>query len=186
MRIISGSRKGKIIKAPSQLPVRPTTDYAKESFFNILNNLMDPHEISFLDLFSGTGNFAYEMASRGCTRVTAVDVHGPCVKFIQKTATNLTFDGIHAVREDALRYLRGNRSQFDVIFADPPYEYESYDLLIALVLEHDRLTPDGMLVLEHSPRTSFEGHPHLFDFRKYGNVCFSFFQAEPVDPSPEA
>jgi 16S rRNA (guanine966-N2)-methyltransferase len=181
MRIISGSRKGRIIKAPKQLPVRPTTDYAKESFFNILQNYANPIDISFLDLFSGTGNFAYEMASRGCQNIVAVDQHPGCIKFIQKTVEGLGFDAIRPVREDVLRFLRTTKMSFDIIFADPPYDFELYDELIALVLENDLLKENGFFVLEHGPRTSFEDHPLLFDFRKYGNVCFSYFQLKQQD-----
>ena len=91
MRIISGSHKSKRIKAPSKLPVRPTTDMAKESLFNIINNDFYFDEISVLDLFSGTGNISYEFASRGTRKILCVDINENCVKFIQKTSQNHDF-----------------------------------------------------------------------------------------------
>lgn len=83
MRIISGQYKGKRITAPSKLPVRPTTDMAKEALFNILNNQFFLQDLSVLDLFSGTGNISYEFAARGCSSITAVDGNYDCMKFIK-------------------------------------------------------------------------------------------------------
>ena len=75
MRIICGSRRGKKITAPENLPVRPTTDFAKESIFNILNNYFNFDAVHVLDLCAGTGNISYEFASRGALSVTAIDIH---------------------------------------------------------------------------------------------------------------
>ena len=86
MRIISGTHKGKRLVAPKKLPVRPTTDFAKEGLFNILRNRYHFSEIHFLDLFAGTGNISYEIASRGCENITCVDADFGCVRYIKKTA----------------------------------------------------------------------------------------------------
>ena len=83
MRIISGRHKGKRLTAPKNLPVRPTTDRCKEALFNILNNHYHFEDLSVLDLFSGTGNIAYEFASRGADKVVCVDQNKNCVRFIQ-------------------------------------------------------------------------------------------------------
>jgi len=182
MRIISGSKRGKVIIAPKQLPVRPTTDMAKESLFNIIQNFFDWHELRALDLFAGTGNISYEMASRGCPQTLAVDANGGCIKFIKATAEKLGFDGIQAIKEDALKFVKANWQGFDFIFADPPYEYEAYDDLVAAVLNGSNLNEEGIFILEHSRDVSFEEHPHCFDHRKYGKVHFSIFSAQPVPP----
>ena len=86
MRIISGKYKGRKLVAPKKLPVRPTTDMAKEALFNILNNQYYFDEISVLDLFAGTGNISYEFASRGTENITCVDQNYGCIKYINETA----------------------------------------------------------------------------------------------------
>jgi len=83
MRIISGKHKSRRIQAPKKLPVRPTTDMAKEALFNILNNLYYFNNITVLDLFSGTGNISFEFGSRGTENITAVDAHFGCIKYIK-------------------------------------------------------------------------------------------------------
>ncbi len=166
--------------APKQLPVRPTTDMAKESLFNIAQNFLDWHDTRALDLFSGTGNISFEMASRGCHQILAVDMHPGCVKFIKATAENLAFDGIQVIREDALKFVKSNWQGFDFIFADPPYDYGHYEDLVDAVLNGSNLNENGLFILEHSREVSFDEHPHCFDQRKYGNVNFSIFSAAPV------
>lgn len=89
MRIISGTHKSRKIIAPKNLPVRPTTDMAKESLFNIINNNFDFGAITVVDLFAGTGNISYEFASRGTEHITSVDQNFGCIKFINKTAKPL-------------------------------------------------------------------------------------------------
>lgn len=178
MRIISGKNKGRRIFAPANLPVRPTTDMAKESLFNILNNLVDIEELEVLDLFSGTGNIAYEFVSRGCTSVTAVDSNSKCTGFISKTASMLSYGNLFIVRADFQQFLKSSYKSWDLIFADPPYQLEGFDRIPDLILESKVLKDGGMLILEHSASNSFEEHPHLIDHRKYGSVNFSFFRLE--------
>lgn len=177
MRIISGKYKGKRLTAPKKLPVRPTTDFAKEALFNVLNNHYYFDDLSVLDLFSGTGNISYEFASRGVPAVTAVDAHPECTRFIAKTSEELEFP-IQVVRSDVFDYLSRCRSKFDLIFADPPYEFEADQFLrIAdLVFQQELLEEDGMLVIEHSKHTDLSGHAHFSNSRKYGGNVFSFFE----------
>ena len=103
MRIISGKYKGRRITAPKNLPVRPTTDLAKESLFNILNNHYYFDSISVVDLFSGTGNIAFEFASRGTSNIHAVDGNYNCVKFINKISTEFNFP-INAFKSDVFKF----------------------------------------------------------------------------------
>jgi 16S rRNA (guanine(966)-N(2))-methyltransferase RsmD len=176
MRIISGTYKGKRLQAPKSLPVRPTTDFAKEALFNILNHEIDFSEVTMLDLFSGTGNIAYEFASRGCQNVTAVDEHYGCVKFISQTAEALDFP-IQTIKADVNKYVRMSNGTFDVIFADPPYTFtvEEIEKIILDIFQNNLLSEDGFLIIEHSKHKDLAKVPHFERSRKYGGSVFSFF-----------
>ncbi|UAB82960.1 RsmD family RNA methyltransferase [Zunongwangia sp. SCSIO 43204] len=176
MRIISGSNKGKRIIAPKKLPVRPTTDMAKEGLFNILNNHYHFSALRVLDLFSGTGNIAYEFASRGAEAITAVDGNFECIKFIKKTAGELDYS-ITAIKSDVFKYLERAPIKADVIFADPPYDFSTEDFLkiAELVFENNLLSEDGMLVIESGKHTDLSSGPNFVEKRGYGGSVFSFF-----------
>lgn len=176
MRIISGTYRGKQILAPKNLPTRPTTDFAKEALFNLVGNYFNLAQVDVLDLFAGTGNISYEFASRGSQHITAVDMHGACVKFINQTAAALKFENLQAVRADAAQYLMRAYRKWDVIFADPPYEYTEYMQLVETVFGFGRLEEGGLLVVEHAKTTDLSAHPNFVESRKYGNVHFSLFE----------
>lgn len=177
MRIISGKYRGKILNAPKNLPVRPTADMQKEALFNVLTNYYNFENISVLDLFSGTGNVAFEFASRGSKFITAVDEHEGCVKFIRKTAQQLDFP-IQVLQAEVLSYLSKNHQLYDVIFADPPYDLalEKMEQISAYIFQNEWLTPEGMLIVEHSVHSDLS-HQKQFKFAKtYGGTVFSFFE----------
>ena len=176
MRIIRGKHQRRQITAPSNLPVRPKTDMAKESLFNILENHVDFEDITVLDLFAGTGNISYELVSRGCPRVTAVDENNNCIKFIRDTATKLNMEELLAIRSDVFRFIPMHKVKYDLIFADPPYDSQHYDLLVSLIFEHNLLKEGGMLVVEHNKFIDFKEHPRFVEQRRYGKVNFSFFK----------
>lgn len=177
MRIISGKHKGKRLIAPAKLPVRPTTDQAKEALFNILNNYYHFEELSILDLFSGTGNISYEFAARGAENITAVDANFDCVKFIKKTAAELEFP-ITTIKSDVFKYLQKVPVKADIIFADPPYamEIEKFTEIASLVFENNMLKDGGFLILEHSKQMELDQVPHFKESRRYGSSVFSFFE----------
>jgi len=175
MRIISGNHRGKKISAPEGLPVRPTTDMAKESLFNILNNYFFFDNVRVLDLFAGTGNISYEFAARGALSVLSVDILHPCVQFMTKTAEVLGFKNMRVVKNDALSFLSRCTQRFNIIFADPPYDWDGYFRIPELVFGNGLLQPDGFLVLEHPGSLDFRELPHFFQHRSYGKVNFSFF-----------
>lgn len=177
MRIISGKHKGRNLQAPKKLPVRPTKDMAKESLFNILNNSYYFPDLKVLDLFSGTGNISYEFASRGVNDVLAIDAHAGCIEFIDKTVSILDMN-IRTLKSDVFTFLERNKEQFDIIFADPFYDMEPSDFekLPQLVFENGLLSEDGVLIIEHSNRTSLADLPHYKNSRKYGGSVFSFFE----------
>ena len=177
MRIISGTHKGRRIIAPSKLPVRPTTDVAKEALFNILNNQYHISSVSVLDLFSGTGNISYEFAARGAENITAVDANYDCVKFIKKTSAELNFP-INTIKSDVFKYLEKAPVRADIIFADPPYNLEKaeFSKIAELIFEKKLLNEDGQLILEHSKHTDLSDVPNFRESRKYGSSVFSFFE----------
>lgn len=177
MRIISGNHKGRRIVAPNNLPVRPTTDFAKEALFNILRSQVYFDEITVLDLFAGTGSISYEFASRGVPSITAVDSNQGCIRFIEKIAEDLEFP-IQAIRADVFKFLENTAQSYNIIFADPYYDIELSDVekLIETVFERNLLTEDGVLIIEHSKHMDLSEFPHLVDNRKYSNSMFSFFK----------
>jgi len=178
VRIIGGKFKGRRFNPPADnWPTRPTTDFAKEALFNILNNLLDFESVKVLDLFGGTGSHSYEFISRGCEDVTYVDKFPGAVQFVRKTAQQLSIEKqLHIVQMDVFRFLEHATAKFDYIFAGPPYALPTIDTIPDLIFEKDLLLPDGLFVLEHNPFHDFIDHPHLTDIRKYGKTILSFFR----------
>lgn len=178
MRIIGGKFKGRRFDPPAdKWPTRPTTDFAKEALFNILNNLLDFESVKMLDLFGGTGSHCYEFISRGCTDATYVDKFPGCVQFVRKTAQKLQIESsLKIFQMDVFRFIESTRGQYDYIFAGPPYSLATIDIIPDLIFEKELLLPDGLFVLEHNPRHEFLNHPHLVDVRHYGQTYFSFFR----------
>ena len=172
MRIISGTHKGRRLIAPNTLPVRPTTDRAKEALFNILENRYYFNEKNVLDLFSGTGNISYEFASRGCKKIVAVDNNYNCANYIEKTTKDLDLN-ISIIKSDCLQYLKNCKQQFNFIFADPPYNYNQYKELKNIVIDNNLIKKDGCLIIEHDKETTFE--EDNMELRKYGTIHFSIF-----------
>jgi len=176
MRIIRGTHRGRKITAPASLPVRPTTDLAKESLFNILDNHIYFEDLHVLDLYAGTGSISYEFASRGSQQVIAVDLHPQCVRFISETATRLGFSQLKALRSSSIGFLNHCHEKFDLIFADPPYELEGIEDVIELVFKRQLLKNGGWLIIEHSGGKDFSLFPDFSEHRNYGKVNFSFFR----------
>ncbi|MDG1729555.1 MAG: 16S rRNA (guanine(966)-N(2))-methyltransferase RsmD [Algibacter sp.] len=177
MRIISGLYKSRKIIAPKNLPVRPTTDMAKESLFNILNNLYYFDDISVLDLFAGTGNISYEFASRGTEQITCVDQDFGCIKFINKTAE--TFDmPIQTIKSDVFKFLEKGLNPANVVFADPPYNFsdEQFAKIPELIFQNNLLLDGGLLIVEHSKHTELSKLENFSYSKSYGGNVFSFFE----------
>jgi 16S rRNA (guanine966-N2)-methyltransferase len=175
MRIISGKYKGKVIKVPANLDLRPTTDFAKEGLFNMLENSVFIADISVLDLFSGTGYISYEFASRGCEKIISVEQNIKCVRFIKSVSDDLNLN-ITTVKSDVFDFLKKCNLKFDLIFADPPFELENINEIHQLVFEKQLLNENGLLIIEHGAKTHLEALQGYQKSRKYGNVNFSFFK----------
>ncbi|GJM32967.1 MAG: methyltransferase [Saprospiraceae bacterium] len=180
MRIIGGEFKGRRFNPPAKnWPTRPTTDFAKEGLFNILNNEFDFSELKVLDLFGGTGNHSYEFISRGCTDVTYIDKFPGCVAFVQKTAQTLDIESrIRIIKGDVFKFILRNTTLFDYIFAGPPYPLPTLDTIPDRIFEKPMLKPEGWFVMEHNPNHNFQNHPNYFQERHYGKTIFSFFRRQ--------
>ena len=177
MRIISGQYKGRRITAPKKLPVRPTTDMAKEGLFNILNNLYFFDDISVLDLFAGTGNISYEFASRGVKNIICVDQDYGCIRFINQTSESFEMP-IQTIKSDVFKFLEKTKQKYTLIFADPPYAFteEQFSKIPELVFENDLLEEEGLLVVEHSKYTDLSEISRYSHSKNYGGNRFSFFE----------
>ena len=176
MRIISGTLKGRAINPPKNLRARPTTDFAKENLFNVLQNLIDIEECDVLDLFAGTGSISYEFCSRGAKSVTSVEINAVHHNFIRQTARELGLSTLDPVMANAFLYLKSCPKQFDLVFSDAPYDLEHSEEIIPLVLESEILKEGGVFIFEHSKEKNFSDHPLFWQLRSYGSVQFSFFK----------
>lgn len=178
MRIISGKYKGRRIDASNKVIARPTTDFAKEGLFNLLNNRIDFEGISVLDLFSGTGSISIEFISRDCREAIAIEQSEKNGAYIRKACQELKIDNLTLIKADVFKFIASCKTKFDVIFADPPYDLKNLTELPDLIFQYELLKKDGIFILEHSAKNKFDAHPHFNFHRNYGNVNFSFFEQQ--------
>ena len=171
MRIITGQYKGRHFDIPRSFKARPTTDFAKENIFNVLQNYIDFEDATALDLFAGTGSISLELVSRGCSRVISDHAN-----FIRECFKKLGEDKDLLIRGDVFRFLRTCKQKFDFIFADPPYALEKLPEIPDLVLNGDLLNEEGIFVFEHGKNYDFSDHPRFLEHRSYGSVNFSIFR----------
>jgi len=176
MRIIGGRLKGKVILPPSGYKARPTTDFAKEGLFNILDNEYEFEDLKVLDLFGGTGAVSFEFGSRGVGRVWCVEMARENASFIKREAQRLGLDNVTMVRDNVFDFLTVCHEKFDIVFADPPYALEGLETIPDKVFAADILHPDCYFILEHGGEHSFREHPHFFKEKEYGRVHFTFFK----------
>ena len=180
MRIISGFLKGRRIKELKGFHSRPTTDFAKEGLFNILEHATVIDGALILDLFTGTGNISYEFISRGAKTVFSVDSNYASVKFVKKTSKFLNISNTchQIVKSDAIKYLNTCELDFNIIFADAPFEYSDYEGLIDTVKTKAKLKANGVLIVEHFKKVDLSNLNGYQKSHMFGNVCFSFFNFE--------
>lgn len=176
MRVITGIYKGRHFDIPRTFKARPTTDFAKENIFNVLNGYVDFDGASALDLFAGTGSISLEMLSRGCKPVVSVEADRDHARFISECMKKIgTTDNI-LIRGDVFRFIKKCHEQFDIIFADPPYALEELPTIPSLIFEHNLLKPDGIFIFEHGKNYDFSESEHFVEHRSYGSVNFSLFK----------
>lgn len=177
MRIVGGKYKGRIFHPGKTFKARPTTDLAKESLFNILNNKIDFEATKVLDLFAGTGSISYEFISRGSTEVTIVELNFKHVQFIKSVLQELN-EIAKVYRADVFKFVAGEKGKYDLIFADPPYDHPRFTEIPGKIIERNLLTDDGLFIIEHPKEYDFSKLPGFLELRKYGKVQFSFFGKE--------
>jgi len=178
MRIISGSLGGRRINPPSKMPyTRPTTDIAKEGLFNILQTRIELEGSKTLDLFGGTGSITYELASRGAVDLTVVEKDAAMFAFIKKNIAELKIENCKVMRMDVFNFLAADNSEYDFIFAGPPYALNRIDELPKMIVSKKMIAPGGLFVLEHTPRNNYESCAGFGFKRNYGTTVFSFFEA---------
>lgn len=162
---------------PHGLPVRPTTDRAKESIFNILENQYDFEGLMVLDLFSGTGSMGFEFASRGAAGICCVDADIKCVKHLKEVQKRYEFENVEVVKSDVFRFLKQPGYSYDLIFADPPYSLPNIEDIVELVFKNNFLNPNGTLIVEHHSKTILPKNEYFTNERVYGQSSFSFYKA---------
>jgi 16S rRNA (guanine(966)-N(2))-methyltransferase RsmD len=175
MRIIGGKYKGRIIHPVKNFRSRPTTDFGREGLFNILENRIAWEETNALDLFSGTGSIGFEMASRGCKKVTAVEIESLNCRLIRETAGTFGMNNFVVIRDDVFHFIARSRDRFDLVFADPPYSMPGFEEIALKILDANILNKRGLFILEHPKVYQFDHLPGFSEMRRYGNLRFSFF-----------
>ncbi len=176
MRVITGIYKGRHFNVPRSFKARPTTDFAKENIFNVLNGYIDFAGATALDLFAGTGSISLELLSRGCASVVSVEADRDHAQFIRQCLQKLETDKGMLIRGDVFRFLKTCRQQFNLVFADPPYTLPKLPTIPSRIFEYNLLKPHGILVFEHGKSNNFSSHPHFVEHRAYGSVNFSIFR----------
>lgn len=176
MRIITGQYKGRHFEVPRSFKARPTTDFAKENIFNVLNGYLDMEDAVCLDLFAGTGSITLEMLSRGASQVVSVELDRDHHNFIRQCLQKLGDEKCALIRGDVFRFLKGCHQKFDLIFADPPYALLTLATIPDIVFEKELLAENGVFVFEHGKQNDFSQHPHFVEHRAYGSVNFTIFK----------
>ena len=185
MRIITGKYKGRHFDIPRTFKARPTTDFAKENIFNVVNGYLDWDETVALDLFAGTGSISLELLSRGCKEVVSVEKDRDHARFIAQCMEKIGANEHVLIKGDVFRFIKGCHQQFDFIFADPPYALPELPTIPDLIFSQDLLAPDGLFVFEHGKHNDFSSHPHFLEHRSYGSVNFTLFKEPPQAPPKE-
>lgn len=176
MRIIRGKYGRRRFDVPSNITARPTTDFARENIFNIIENTIDIEGIVALDLFAGTGAITFELLSRGAAQVTAVEKASTQFRFIAKTAETLGEKNLRLVRGDVFRFLASaTPDSYDFVFADPPYDLPRFDEVPATVISSGIVRKGGLFIIEHSKARDYSALPGFYRHIAYGSVNFSLF-----------
>lgn len=175
MRIIRGKYGKRRFDVPKNITARPTTDFARENLFNVLENMEDFEGKTALDLFAGTGAMSFEFLSRGCTQVTSVEQAPVQTRFIRSVKEKLGDESLTVIQGDAFKFIASCSRQFDFIFADPPYDHPRFDEIPALILGSGMVRSGSVVIIEHSRTRNFSDLPGFSQQRVYGSVNFSIF-----------
>ena len=176
MRIIRGKFGKRRFDVPKNITARPTTDFARENIFNVLENMLDFEGLTALDLFAGTGAISFEFVSRECSEVTAVEMANTQANFIKSVKQKLSADNLRVIKGDVFKFVETCSNKFDIIFADPPYDHPRFGEIPSLILNSQMIKPGTLVIVEHSRDYDFSELPHFSEQRTYGSVNFSLFQ----------
>ncbi|MBD5370610.1 MAG: methyltransferase [Bacteroides sp.] len=185
MRIIRGKYGRRRFEPPKNITARPTTDFARENLFNVIENIEDIEGKSVCDLFAGTGAISFEFLSRGAAPVTAVEMAQTQVGFINSVKEHLQDCDLQVIRGDVFKFIAGARRPYDIVFADPPYDHPRFDEIPALILGSRLVGPGTLVIIEHSGKRDFSALQGFFQRREYGSVNFSMFRITPEDESAD-
>ena len=181
MRIIRGKYGRRRFEPPKNITARPTTDFARENIFNVIENIVDIEGADVADLFAGTGAVAFEFLSREAREVTAVEMAPVQLGFIRKVKEQLGADNMRIVRGDVFKFITGTRKAYDIVFADPPYDHPRFEEIPAMVINSEIVRPGSLFIIEHSGNRDFSALPGFFERREYGSVNVALFRI----PSPD-
>ena len=176
MRIIRGKFGKRRFDVPKNITARPTTDFARENIFNVLENMLDFEGLTALDLFAGTGAISFEFVSRECSEVTAVEMANTQANFIKSVKQKLNAQNLRVIKGDVFKFIETCSNKFDIIFADPPYDHPRFGEIPSLILNSQMLNPGTLVIVEHSRDYDFSELPHFIEQRTYGSVNFSLFE----------
>lgn len=185
MRIIRGKYGRRRFDVPNNITARPTTDFARENIFNVMENMVDFEDCTALDLFAGTGAISLEMLSRGARQVTAVEKAATQYNFIRRVLDTLGDRNMRVVRGDAIRYIQAAAASYDIVFADPPYDMPGFADIPGAVLNSGLLHPGSIFIIEHNSKHDFSNLPHFYEHRQYGSVNFSIFRIPDTENRPD-
>jgi len=181
MRIIAGKFRSRKIKRPLAGHIRPTKDRVREAVFSMIALYMEDREV--LDLFAGSGAFAFEALSRGARRAHMVDSSPQSVRIMLENARDLGVEEYVRVEKNdvfrSLTRLAGRARRFDMIFADPPYGRGYGRKTLNMVSRYDILKPAGGLIIEHNAAECLPGRlggVTLYKQKTYGDTIVSFFR----------
>lgn len=177
MRIIRGKYGRRRFEVPKNITARPTTDFARENIFNVIENIEDLDGKTACDLFAGTGAVSYEFLSRGCCSVTAVEKAAVQSAFIRSVKEKLGDSNLRIIRGDVFKFITTAATPYDIVFADPPYDHPRFAEIPSLILKSKLVKPDTLVIVEHSRNHNFSSLPEFFEHRAYGSVNFSLFRA---------
>lgn len=175
MRIIRGKYGRRRFDVPRNITARPTTDFARENLFNVLENNFDLDEKTALDLFAGTGAISFEFLSRGCREVTAVEQAPVQAQFIKTVKEKLGDETLRVIKGDVFKFIPTCHRSFDFIFADPPYDHPRFEEIPEMVLSSAMVAPGTVFIMEHSKSRDFTSLPGFTRQLVYGSVNFSIF-----------
>ena len=179
VRIVSGRFRGKQLRVPSGVDVRPTTDRVRESVFNVLTHRFDDvcREASVLDLFAGSGSLGLEAVSRGANSAILVEKSKQVFSVLQQNCSN--FSGrVTVINRDALTYLNGPVSPVNLVFLDPPYAAGLIAPTLRALVDRTWLLPQALVCLEYASADVLSVPDVLehVDQRSFGRTTISFLQ----------